>query len=87
MYFTGVTELLGGLGLALPIYMRVLPFLTPLAAIGLIIEMVGATVFILNYYSFVFVASPLMTGLALAFVGYGSSVQIKKMELRGEHDK
>lgn len=78
VYFTGVTEILGGLGLILPMSLRMLPMLTPLAAIGLIIEMVGALVFILLYYSSVFAASPLVTGLLLAFVGYGCWVRMKK---------
>jgi putative oxidoreductase len=71
LYFSGISEMLGGLGLILPMYLRVLPILTPLAAIGLIIEMIGAAIFIPIYYSSVFVASPVMTGLLLAFVGYG----------------
>lgn len=33
--FVGVSEMLGGLGLILPIATGILPFLTPLAAIGL----------------------------------------------------
>lgn len=78
VYFTGITEVLGGAGLILPVYLRILPILTPLAAIGLIIEMVGATVFILIYYSYVFAASPVVTGLLLAFVGYGCWLRIKK---------
>ena len=78
VYFTGVTEMLGGLGLILPMYLRILPILTPLAAIGLIIEMVGATVFILIYYGYMFAAIPVVTGLLLAFVGYGCWVRIKK---------
>jgi uncharacterized membrane protein len=72
VYFSGISEMLGGLGLILPMYLRVLPILTPLAAIGLIIEMIGAAIFIPIYYSPVFVASPVVTGLLLAFVGYGS---------------
>ena len=72
VYFTGISEMLGGLGLILPTSLRVLPILTPLAAIGLIIEMIGAAIFIPIYYSPVFVASPVGTGLLLAFVGYGS---------------
>lgn len=78
VYFTGIAEMLGGLGLILPVYLRILPILTPLAAIGLIVEMVGATIFIPIYYDYVFMASPVMTGLLLAFVGYGCWVQIKK---------
>lgn len=71
LYLSGISEMLGGLGLILPMYLRILPILTPLAAIGLIIEMMGAAIFIPIYYSAVFVASPLVTGLLLAFVGYG----------------
>lgn len=71
VYFTGITEMLGGLGLILPVYLRILPILTPLAAIGLIIEMIGATIFIPFFYGFALAASPVMTGLLLAFVGYG----------------
>jgi uncharacterized membrane protein YphA (DoxX/SURF4 family) len=71
VYFTGITEMLGGLGLILPMYLRILPILTPLAAIGLIIEMIGATIFIPLFYSFALVAIPVVTGLLLAFVGYG----------------
>jgi len=69
--FTGITEMLGGLGLILPTYLRILPILTPLAAVGLIIEMIGATIFIPFFYGFAPVASPVVTGLLLAFVGYG----------------
>lgn len=78
VYFTGVTEMLGGLGLILPTSLRILPILTPLAAIGLMIEMVGALVFILIYHSAVFAASPVMTGLLLAFVGYGCWERMKR---------
>jgi uncharacterized membrane protein YphA (DoxX/SURF4 family) len=35
--FIGISEMLGGLGLILPIAAGILPFLTPLAAIGLTI--------------------------------------------------
>jgi putative oxidoreductase len=69
--FIGITEMLGGLGLILPTYLRILPILTPLAAIGLIIEMIGATIFIPLFYNAVFAVSPVVTGFLLAFVGYG----------------
>src|SRR5712672_1945355 len=42
--FIGVCELLGGLGLILPGLLRIKPGLTPLAAVGLLILMIGATV-------------------------------------------
>jgi hypothetical protein len=69
--FTSIAEMLGGLGLILPTSLRILPILTPLAAIGLIIVMVGATIFIPFYYDFALAAIPIVTGLLLAFVGYG----------------
>ncbi|MGK4018597.1 DoxX family protein [Weissella paramesenteroides] len=40
--FIGTAELLGAFGLILPLALNILPFLTPLAAIGLAIIMVGA---------------------------------------------
>jgi uncharacterized membrane protein YphA (DoxX/SURF4 family) len=43
IYFIGVCEVLGGLGLILPGASRILPGLTPLAACGLVIIMIGAT--------------------------------------------
>jgi hypothetical protein len=66
---------LEGLGLILPMYLCILPILTPLAAIGLIIEMIGATIFIPFFYGFTLAASPVVTGLLLAFVGYGCWLQ------------
>jgi hypothetical protein len=41
--FIGVTEVLGGIGLILPFLLRISPFLTPVAACGLVIIMAGAT--------------------------------------------
>ena len=42
--FIGVCEVLGALGLVLPWLLRIKPGLTPLAAAGLVIIMIGATV-------------------------------------------
>src|SRR5215470_14907535 len=41
--FIGTAELLGALGLILPGLLRIRPGLTPLAALGLVLIMVGAT--------------------------------------------
>lgn len=38
----GLVEVLGAIGLILPSLMRILPVLTPLAALGLVVTMVGA---------------------------------------------
>jgi hypothetical protein len=42
--FLGVAAVLGALGLVLPGLLRIRPGLTPLAAAGLVIIMIGATV-------------------------------------------
>lgn len=48
IYFTGVMEILGAIGLILPALLKIKPVLTPLAAVGLAIIMVLATC--LNLY-------------------------------------
>ena len=40
----GILEILGGLGLILPAATRILPWLTPVAAIGLALTMIGAII-------------------------------------------
>ncbi|PYN43587.1 MAG: DoxX family protein, partial [Candidatus Rokuibacteriota bacterium] len=44
LWFIGVAEICGGLGLILPSLLRIRPGLTPLAAAGLVIIMIGATI-------------------------------------------
>ena len=70
LLFIGVAELLGGLGLILPSALRIKPGLTPLAAAGLVIIMIGATVISLKM-GFAAALMPLVAGLLLAFVAYG----------------
>lgn len=43
--FVGLAELLGGIGLILPMLTSILPWLTVAAAVGLSIVMVGAAIF------------------------------------------
>ena len=43
--FTGIVEVLGAIGVILPWLLRIRPALTPLAAAGLVIVMIGATVY------------------------------------------
>ena len=69
--FIGVAEVLGGLGLILPGLTRIKPFLTPLAAAGLLIIMVGAVVTTALTMGPVMALLPLVVGLLVAFVGYG----------------
>ncbi len=47
--FIGAVEFLGGLGLIVPAAIGVLPWLTPLAAAGLAVVMIGAVVYHINH--------------------------------------
>lgn len=42
--FIGLVEILGGLGLILPAALDIVPVLVPLAALGLVLTMIGAAV-------------------------------------------
>ena len=68
--FIGVAEVLGALGLVLPGLFRIRRELTPLAAAGLLIIMIGGTV--LTALDDVSMAAiPLTVGLLTALVAYG----------------
>ena len=67
--FLGVAEILGAMGLILPTLLGIRPLLTPLAAAGLVIIMIGATVMSLPMGPMAFL--PLVTGILVAFVAYG----------------
>jgi uncharacterized membrane protein YphA (DoxX/SURF4 family) len=69
--FIGVAEVLGGLGLVLPGLLRIRPGLTPLAAVGLTIIMIGAAVISFIVGGVVMALVPLVIGLLAVFVAYG----------------
>jgi hypothetical protein len=69
--FIGAAELLGGLGLILPGLLRIRPGLTPLAAAGLVIIMIGAMVTTLMGGMVAQALISLIVGLLAAFVAYG----------------
>ena len=71
LQFIGVCEVLGGLGLILPELLRIRPGLTPVAAAGLVIIMIGATVISLKAPSPATALFPFATGVLAAFVAYG----------------
>jgi uncharacterized membrane protein YphA (DoxX/SURF4 family) len=68
--FIGVCELLGGLGLILPGLLRIRPGLTPLAAAGLIVIMIGATASTLANGMVGPSVIPAVVGALCAFVAY-----------------
>jgi DoxX-like family len=67
----GVAEVLGAIGLILPGLLRMRPGLTPLAAAGLMLIMIGATVLTLAGGAVTPALIPLGVGLLAAFVAYG----------------
>jgi uncharacterized membrane protein YphA (DoxX/SURF4 family) len=71
MWFTGVVEVLGGLGLILPGLLRIRQELTPLAAAGLVIVMIGAVVYSVAAGVGAAAVMPLVVGVLAAFVTYG----------------
>jgi uncharacterized membrane protein YphA (DoxX/SURF4 family) len=68
LHFIGVAEIAGGLGLVLPGLFRVRPGLTPLAAAGLVIIMIGATVISAMIGPVVMALVPLVVGVLAGFV-------------------
>lgn len=71
--FIGVAEVLGGLGLILPGLFRIRPGLTPLAACGLVIIMIGATVITLIGGVVLPALLPFTVGLLLTWIAYSRS--------------
>src|SRR5262245_61693125 len=69
--FIGMCEVLGALGLILPGLARIRTGLTPLAAAGLVIIMIGATVTTLAIGGGAGALFPAVVGLLAAFVAFG----------------
>jgi uncharacterized membrane protein YphA (DoxX/SURF4 family) len=70
-YFSGAAEILAGLGLVLPGLTRIQTRLTPLAALGLVLVMLGAAVWHFSRNEFPnIVMNLILAGLA-GFVAYG----------------
>src|SRR5262249_18282543 len=68
--FIGLAEALGAIGLILPWLLRIRPVLTPLAAAGLVIIMIGATVITLMGGG-ALALFPATVGILAASVPYG----------------
>lgn len=71
MRFIGTAEVLGALGLILPGLLRIQPVLTPVAAGGLVIIMIGATVVTAAGGPVALTLIPLVVGLLSTIVAYG----------------
>ena len=69
--FIGVAEVAGALGLVLPGLLRIRTGLTPLAAAGLVIIMIGATALTYPAAGAAGASVPFVVGLLAAAVAYG----------------
>ena len=69
--FIGVCEVLGAIGLIVPAITRIRPSLTPLAAAGLTIIMIGAVVSTVAIAPVASAIFPFVAGVLAAFVAYG----------------
>ena len=68
--FIGVAELLGAIGLIAPAATRILPWLSPLAALGLVAIMLLAAIFHVTRREWPNVVFNLVLGALAAFVAY-----------------
>lgn len=71
IHFIGVCECLGALGLLLPGLLRIRPSLTPLAASGLAVIMVGATTVSILAFSAAAGVFPAIVGIVTVAIAYG----------------
>jgi len=71
LQFVSVCEILGGLGMVVPGIFRMNKSLTPLAAAGLAIIMVGAVVISVALMGVVAAIMPLVTLILIGFVAWG----------------
>jgi uncharacterized membrane protein YphA (DoxX/SURF4 family) len=69
--FIGVCECLGAIGLIVPQVTGILPRLTPIAAIGLVIIMIGAVTITLMTQPVSLAILPFVAGVLLCVVAYG----------------
>jgi uncharacterized membrane protein YphA (DoxX/SURF4 family) len=67
----GTLEVLGAIGVVLPTLTGILPWLTPLAALGLVLTMVGAIFTHLRRGEYPAIAGPVVLLVLAAFVAYG----------------
>jgi len=77
--FIGVAELFGAAGLVLPGLLRIRQELTPMAAGGLAVIMVGATVLTVQSMGAVPAIMPFVVGLLVAFVALGRLGALQQM--------
>lgn len=71
IYFIGVCEITGAFGLILPGLVRIQTRLTPLAATGLLVIMIGATVLTIATMGIAPALFPFVVGLIVSAIAWG----------------
>jgi uncharacterized membrane protein len=79
IHFIGICEILGAIGLILPWLLGIKPRLTPLAACGLVIIMIGEVTLTVAGGDIQPALFPLIVGLLAAFVAWGRFRMLAKM--------
>jgi uncharacterized membrane protein YphA (DoxX/SURF4 family) len=74
--FIGVAEILASIGLVLPALTGILPWLTPLAAVGLMIVLVGAVITHIRRKEYPNIVLNLVLLAMATFVAYGRLVVV-----------
>jgi putative oxidoreductase len=67
----GVIDLLGGIGIILPALLRIKPSLTPLAAVGIILLMISASVFHISRGEASVIGSNIILMFLASFIAWG----------------
>lgn len=70
-YFSGTAEILAGLGLILPGLTKIKTWLTPLAGAGLVLVMVGATIYHIQRGEWTNIGLNLVLAAIAALIAYG----------------
>jgi uncharacterized membrane protein len=72
----GILEILGAIGLILPALTGILPWLTPLAAVGLALTMIGAMIVHIRRKEYTSLIMPVVLFVMAVFVAYGRFVVV-----------
>ena len=67
----GIVDLLGGIGIILPAILKIKPGLTPLAAVGVVLLMISATVFHISRGEASVIAFNIILMLLASFIAWG----------------
>ncbi len=76
MRIIGIMEVMGAVGVILPAWTGILPWLTPLAATGLMVTMIGAAVENVHNKHFPMIAVNFVLGVLAIFVIYGRVIGV-----------